>query len=152
MHIYTFDRYIYIYISIYLYLYLSIYLPIYLYIYTYIYIDIYIYIIYIYTNLPVSNIVRLPHPRSGNSQGQETFLAPSADKQTRNYDYPLIWTSMVGDLINKRNCIHTRALRMIFNNQLLLFQELLNKYNPIAIHHRNIRALAIKVYKVLPGH
>ena len=49
--------------------------------------NIYIYIyIYIHTNLPVSDIVRLPHPRSGDSQGQETFLAPSADKQTRNYD------------------------------------------------------------------
>ena len=47
----------------------------------------YIYIyIYIYTNLPVDAIVRLPHPRSGDSQGQETFLAPSADKQTHNYD------------------------------------------------------------------
>ena len=34
----------------------------------------------------MSAIVRLPHPRSGDSQGQETFLAPSADKQTRNYD------------------------------------------------------------------
>ena len=32
-------------------------------------------------------IVRLPHPQSGDSQGgQETFLAPSADKQARNYD------------------------------------------------------------------
>ena len=50
-----------------------------------VYIYIYIYI-YIYTNLPVDVIVRLPHPRSGDSQGQETFLAPSADKQTRNYD------------------------------------------------------------------
>ena len=30
-------------------------------------------------------IVRLPHPRSGDSQGKETFLAPSADKQTRNF-------------------------------------------------------------------
>ena len=39
-----------------------------------------------HTNLPVNAIVRLPHPRSGDSQGQETFLAPSADKQTRNYD------------------------------------------------------------------
>ena len=48
----------------------------------YIYLYIYIYI-YIYTNLPVNVIVRLPHPRSGDSQGQETFLAPSADKQTR---------------------------------------------------------------------
>ena len=40
--------------------------------------------IYIYTNLPVDVIVRLPHPRSGDGQVQETFLAPSADKQTRN--------------------------------------------------------------------
>ena len=41
---------------------------------------------YIYTNLPVNAIVRLPHPQGGDSQGQETFLAPSAEKQTRNYD------------------------------------------------------------------
>ena len=32
--------------------------------------------VYKYTNLPVSDIVRLPHPRSGDSQGQETFIAP----------------------------------------------------------------------------
>ena len=31
-------------------------------------------------------IVTLPHPRSGDSQGQEMFLASSGDKQTRNYD------------------------------------------------------------------
>ena len=41
---------------------------------------------YIYTTLPVNIIVRLPHPRSRDSLGQETFLAPSADKQFRNYD------------------------------------------------------------------
>ena len=55
------------------------------YVYMYEYIYIYVYI-YIYTNLPMDVIFRLPHPRSGDSQGQETFLAPSADKQTRNYD------------------------------------------------------------------
>ena len=37
------------------------------------------------TNIPVDVIVRPPHPRSGDSQNQETFLAPSADKQTCNY-------------------------------------------------------------------
>ena len=46
---------------------------------------VYIYI-YIHTNLPVNAIVRLPNPRSGDSQGQKTFLAPSADKQIRNHD------------------------------------------------------------------
>ena len=37
-------------------------------------------------HLPVNAIVRLPHSRSRDSQGQETFLAPSAKKQTHNYD------------------------------------------------------------------
>ena len=51
------------------------------------YMQIYMYMyLHIYANLPVNVIVKLPHPRSGDSQGQETFLAPSADKQTRNYD------------------------------------------------------------------
>ena len=40
----------------------------------------------IYTNLPMDVIVRLPHPWSSDSQNQETFLAPSGDKLTRNYD------------------------------------------------------------------
>ena len=43
----------------------------------------YIYI-YIYTNLLVK--VRLPFPRSKDTQGQETFLPSSADKQTGNYN------------------------------------------------------------------
>ena len=45
----------------------------------------YIYI-YTYPNLPRVVIVRLPHPRSGDSHGRETFSASSADKQTGNYD------------------------------------------------------------------
>ena len=50
--------------------------------------NIYIYIyIYIYlSNLPANAIVRLPNLWSRHSQGQETFLAPSVDKQTHNYD------------------------------------------------------------------
>ena len=36
----------------------------------------------IQTNIPVLVMVRLPHPRSRDSKGQETFLTPSADKQT----------------------------------------------------------------------
>ena len=50
-----------------------------MYIYIYVYIN-------VYTNLPVDVIIRLPHPQSGHSQGQESFLLPSADKQTCDYD------------------------------------------------------------------
>ena len=71
----------------YIYIYTYIYIYIHIYIHIFIYICIYIYIyIYIYTNLPVNVIARLPHPWSGGSQGKETFLAPCAGKQTRNYD------------------------------------------------------------------
>ena len=42
--------------------------------------------IYIYIHIPVNAIVRLPYPRSRDRLGQETFLAPSADNQTHNYD------------------------------------------------------------------
>ena len=31
-------------------------------------------------------VVRLPHPWRGDSQGQETFLVPPTDKQTRSHD------------------------------------------------------------------
>ena len=48
------------------------YMYIYMYIYIYIYIFSYMYI-HIYTDLPVNVIVRLPYPRSGDSQIQETF-------------------------------------------------------------------------------
>ena len=40
----------------------------------------------IYKNLPVDVMVTPPHPPCRDSQGQEMFLVPSADKQTRNYD------------------------------------------------------------------
>ena len=41
---------------------------------------------YVYTNLPSNAIVRLPHPGSGETRGQEMFLASYADNQTHNYD------------------------------------------------------------------
>ena len=61
-----------------------------LYIYIYIYKNFYV----IYKNVNIKNktfifkrvVFRLPYPRSGDSQGQETFLVPPAFKQTRNYD------------------------------------------------------------------
>ena len=40
----------------------------------------------IHTSLQVNAIVRLTHLRSKDSHRQETFSAPSADKQTWNYD------------------------------------------------------------------
>ena len=52
-------------------------------------------------------------------------------------------------LNNRINCIHKRALRIIFNDKSSTFQELLDKDNSVMIHHRNIRALATEIYKAL---
>ena len=73
------------------------------------YICIYIYIYrYIYTNLLLNAIVRLLHPRSGYSQGQETFLAPSADKQTRNYDTRVLKPPYLPTSLRSKGLSHSK--------------------------------------------
>ena len=47
-------------------------------------------------------------------------------------------------LNNKINCIHERALRITYNDKSSSYRELLTKDRSVTIHHRNIRALAIK--------
>ena len=41
---------------------------------------------YIIAILPINYIVRLSHLRLRKRQSQETFLVPSVDNQTHNYD------------------------------------------------------------------
>ena len=64
--------------------------------YVYIYYILLCMYICIHTNLLVDIIARLLHPLSGDSQGQELFLAPSVDNQIHIYDiyiyiYWYIW-------------------------------------------------------------
>ena len=71
----------------------------------------------IYTNLPVNVIVRLSHPRSGESQCQKRFLAPSANKQTHNHD--IEWSnhhSSLSSLRPKGLCRSKIQLWAIYTN------------------------------------
>ena len=43
------------------------------------------------------------------------------------------------------------ALRIAQIDESPSFGELLNKDNPVPVHHRNIRALATRKYKVMLG-
>ena len=52
-------------------------------------------------------------------------------------------------MITKINRIHDRALRITYNNKSSSFQDLLDKENSVAIHHRNIRTVARETFKVL---
>ena len=60
---------------------------------------------------------------------------------------PLIWMFHSRNLNNKINKIHERSLRIVYNDDTSSFDELLRKDNSVSIHHRNIQALAIEMYK-----
>ena len=64
---------------------------------------------------------------------------------------PLIWMLHSRGFNNKINRIHERALRITYNDKSSSYSELLTKDRSVTIHHRNIRALAVKIYKVIKG-
>ena len=50
-------------------------------------------------------------------------------------------------LNNKRNKLHERALRLVYDDENLTFQELLDLDNSMTIDHRNFQKLAIEMFK-----
>ena len=67
-----------------------------------------------------------------------------------NY-YPIIWMFHRCCLNNKINRLYEKCLRIIYNDKIPNFEELLNKDNSVFIHHNNIHALVIEMYKVANG-
>ena len=61
---------------------------------------------------------------------------------------PLTWMFHNRNLEHKINRIHERALRCVYLDDISSFMELLKKDNSFSIHHRNIQAMAIEMYKV----
>ena len=52
---------------------------------------------------------------------------------------------------NRVNRIHERALRMIYNDDISTFEELLEKDGGFTIHEINLQTLAIELFKVKNG-
>ena len=50
---------------------------------------------------------------------------------------------------NKINRLHERALRIVYDDDVSLFDQLLAMNKSFCIHHQNIQKLLIKIYKVL---
>ena len=49
---------------------------------------------------------------------------------------------------NKINRLHEKCLRLIYNDKRSSFEDLLEKDNCVSIHHENLQALAIEMFKV----
>ena len=68
---------------------------------------------------------------------------------TSQFNYaPLTWMFHSRTLNNKINRIHERALRLVYEDENLTFQELLDLDESMSIHHRNIQKLAIEMFKI----
>ena len=64
---------------------------------------------------------------------------------------PLVWMCHGRRMNNKINNLLYRALRTIHRDEHSTFDELLSRDNSVTIHHRNIRTLAVEMYKIQQG-
>ena len=67
-----------------------------------------------------------------------------------NY-YPLIWMCHSRALNNKINKLHESALRQVYTDKSLTFEQMLEKDGSVTIHQRNLQKLATEKYKVKNG-
>ena len=65
---------------------------------------------------------------------------------------PLIWMLHSRQNNNKIKHLHERCLRLIHNDKLSSYEELLEKDGSVSIHHKNIQSLAIEMFQIKHGH
>ena len=71
---------------------------------------------------------------------------------TSHFSYAPVFWMFHSRISNYRiNKIHERALRLVYKDYTLSFDDLLAKDNPFKIHQKNLQKLAIKVFKVKKG-
>ena len=63
----------------------------------------------------------------------------------------LIWMLLSRILNNRTNCLHIRAIRIIYSGYKSSFNTFLEKDGPFSVRHRNIQSLVIKIYRFLHG-
>ena len=61
---------------------------------------------------------------------------------------PLLWMGHSRQVEKRINSLHERALRVVYKDENLNFEQLLEKDEAVKIHHRNLQKLALEMYKV----
>ena len=61
---------------------------------------------------------------------------------------PLVWMFHNRNLNHKINTLHERALRIVYKNDKLTFQELLEKDDPVTIHQKILQKLATEMFRI----
>ena len=65
------------------------------------------------------------------------------------HHFPLVWMFHNRLMNNKINRLHKRCLRIIYNDKVLSFADLLAKDGPVTIHTRNLQVLATEMLKYI---
>ena len=63
---------------------------------------------------------------------------------------PLIWMLQSRQNNNKIKPLHERCLRLIHNDKLSSYEEILEKDGSVSIHHKNIQSLTIEMFQIKP--
>ena len=61
--------------------------------------------------------------------------------------YSLAWMCCNQSFNNSINHLHERALKIVYNDNVSLSEDLLQRDDPISIHYRNILLLSTELYK-----
>ena len=64
-----------------------------------------------------------------------------------NY-FPLVWMCHHCSVNNKINRLHERCLRIVYSDSMSSFEDLLHKDSSVSVHVKNIKTLAIEMFKV----
>ena len=64
---------------------------------------------------------------------------------------PLNWMFHSIRQNNKINDVHKKALRIVYSDYKVTFQEVLDKDASLSVPHRNMQALAMEIYKHILG-
>ena len=82
------------------------------------------------------------------SQDQRRLCMKSFIESQFSYS-PMVWMFHDRGMNNKINKLHERALRVVYQNDVSSFEELLEMDGSLTIHYRNIHKVAIEMYKSL---
>ena len=62
---------------------------------------------------------------------------------------PFVWMFNLSRVLNTRiDRLYERGLRIVYEDYISTFDDLLNKHGSVRIHHRNIQLIAVEMFKV----
>ena len=67
------------------------------------------------------------------------------------FSYCLTWMCHSREQNAKINRLHEKCLRLIYNDKIFSFQEMLDRDKSVKIHHKNLQQLSIEMFKVVKG-